>query len=90
VIAAMTIAIGIASWFEPASMYDRRLVCAMRDPALIGRLVFIRNLDNGRHSSCFVIGTGPFIRGRVIDVSPSVRDQLRMNGLASVRVTVQP
>jgi rare lipoprotein A (peptidoglycan hydrolase) len=71
-------------------MYDRRLVCAMRDPALIGRRVFILNLDNGRRSSCFVVGTGPFVRGRIIDVSPRVRDQLRIDGLASVRVSLRP
>jgi rare lipoprotein A (peptidoglycan hydrolase) len=86
----MTIAIGLASWFQPASVYDRRLVCAMRDPQLIGRRVFVRNLDNGRRSSCFVIGTGPFVRGRVIDVSPAVRDQLRLDGIAPVRVTLGP
>jgi rare lipoprotein A (peptidoglycan hydrolase) len=86
----MLVAIGVASWFQPASMYDRRLVCAMRDPLLIGRRVFVLNMDNGRRSSCFVVGLGPFVRGRVIDVSPSVRDQLRMHGIASVRVTLRP
>jgi rare lipoprotein A (peptidoglycan hydrolase) len=83
------VAAGVASWFTPYQhMYDGMRVCAMRDVTLIGSRVHIEDLDNGRHSSCVVIGTGPFVAGRVIDVSPLVRDDLgmRFSGLAHVRV----
>lgn len=83
------VAIGIASWWQPYQrMYDGMRVCAMPSIAMISHHVRIVDLDNGRTSTCVVVGTGPFVPGRVIDVSPLVRDDLRMlePGLARVRV----
>lgn len=87
------VAVGVASWFVPSgSQYDGLRVCAMPSIAMISRHVRIVDLDNGRSSTCVVIGTGPFVPGRVIDVSPVVRDELRMYepGLAHVRVYQLP
>lgn len=90
IIGATLVAIGIASWFTPyQSMYDGCRVCAMNVVAS-GRRVRIKT--KYRSSSCVVIGTGPFVAGRVIDVSPLVRDDLGMKqaGLARVRVYLLP
>lgn len=76
---------GTASWFYPAAAYGRDHVCAMNIiPA--GTKVRVVNSDNGLESDCVVIGTGPFIPGRVIDVSASVANALGFTGLANVKV----
>ena len=74
---AALLASGIASWFTPyRHEYDGGRFCAMRDKRLIGRRVRIYD-DRGHHQTCVVIGTGPFARGRILDVSPLVRDDFR-------------
>jgi len=82
------VAVGIASWFAPDSMYTGMRVCAMNRPSLIGVHVRIIDLDNGRTSTCVVVGTGPFVRERVIDVSPEVRDDLELLGPGTANVRV--
>ena len=79
---------GVASWFHPAAMYGRERVCAM-NIVHPGRRVLVVNASNGDQAICTVIGTGPFVRGRVIDLSPSMRDALHMGGLARVRVYIE-
>jgi rare lipoprotein A len=46
------------------------------------------NLDNGRSAILKIVDRGPFIRGRVIDVSPAAASALgfRQAGLAHVRI----
>jgi len=64
--------------FDPASH-----TCAMLyEP--FGERIEIVNTDNGKSSWCFVNDRGPFIPGRVIDVTPKVRDELGMGGLSNV------
>ncbi len=79
---------GIASWFRPLPEYGDMRVCAM-NLVKPGRRVLVVNAANGDQAYCRVIGTGPFVRGRVIDLSPSMRDALHMGGLARVRVYVE-
>lgn len=78
---------GIASWFQPPPEYDGMRVCAMNVvPA--GTRVIVVNDDNGRESECTVIGTGPFVVGRVFDGNPQVAQDLGYYeaGTAHVRV----
>jgi rare lipoprotein A len=53
-----------------------------------GTRVRVVNLDNGRSAVLKIVDRGPFIRGRVIDVSPAAASALgfRQAGLAHVRV----
>jgi rare lipoprotein A len=46
------------------------------------------NLDNGRSAILKIVDRGPFIRGRIIDVSPVAASALgfRVAGLAHVRI----
>lgn len=86
---AVLLAVGVGSWFQPDREYDGGRFCAMPHAdvrRLIGKLVHLRG--NGRRSSCFVIGNGPFVGGRVIDVSPAVRDDLDMRHAGTIRVRV--
>lgn len=85
ILSAILLCSGIASWFNPSRAYSTRYVCAM-NVAPIGLGVRIVNVDNGRSATCLVVGTGPFVPGRVLDVAPAVRDELRFDGLTHVRV----
>ena len=88
---------GLASWYSlPGNLManghpfrNAAHVCAMRF-ARLGRLARIFNLSNGRQSWCKISDRGPFVFGRIIDVSPRVRDELRLGGLAPVRVYLLP
>lgn len=83
---AALVAIGIASWWQPYQrMYDGGYFCAMNAVPSGAR---VRVVAGRRHQTCTVIGTGPFIPGRVIDVSPLVRDDLDLlrTGVMKVRV----
>ena len=53
-----------------------------------GTRVKVFNLDNGRSAIVKIVDRGPFIRGRIIDVSPAAASVLgfRQAGLAHVRI----
>ena len=76
---------GLASYFQ----YSRHtgLVAAHRNLP-IGSRVRVLNLGNGRSVVVTIIGPGPFIRGRVIDVSTEAAVALgfRQAGVAHVRI----
>jgi len=76
---------GLASYFH----YSRNpgLTAAHRTLP-VGSHVRVVNLDNGRSAIVTIVGRGPFIRGRVIDVSLEAADALgfRQAGVAHVRI----
>ena len=76
---------GLASYFQ----YSRfaGLVAAHRSLPM-GSQVRVVNLDNGRSVVVTIVGRGPFIRGRVIDVSTEAAVALgfRQAGVAHVRI----
>jgi rare lipoprotein A len=97
--AYVVLAMGIASWYSlPGSTMangqpfnPQAAMCAMRHytqghHVALGTVVLVVNDSNGREAMCVVTDRGPFVDGRVIDVSPAVRDALGMGGLAKVRV----
>jgi rare lipoprotein A len=53
-----------------------------------GTLVKVVNLANGKSATLKIVDRGPFIRGRIIDVSPAAASALgfRGAGLAHVRI----
>ncbi|MGD0640937.1 MAG: septal ring lytic transglycosylase RlpA family protein [Roseiarcus sp.] len=53
-----------------------------------GTHVRVTNLDNGRSAVVTIVDRGPFIRGRIIDVSTVAADALGMRqaGVAHVRL----
>jgi rare lipoprotein A len=54
----------------------------------IGAHVRVTNLGNGRSATVIVVGRGPFIRSRIIDVSTNAAEELgfRQVGLAHVKI----
>jgi rare lipoprotein A len=79
--------VGRASYYS----YSRSggLVAAHRTLP-IGARVKVTNLRNGRTATVVVVGRGPFVRGRIIDVSTSVANILdfRQAGEAIVQIEV--
>ncbi|MCI0468314.1 MAG: septal ring lytic transglycosylase RlpA family protein [Beijerinckiaceae bacterium] len=78
------------SWTGKASFYGARglMTCAHRSLPF-GTHVRVTNLRNKRSVVLVVNDRGPFIKGRIIDVSAAAADALgfRHAGLAPVEVT---
>lgn len=54
-----------------------------------GTRVRVENLANGRTAVVTIIDRGPFVRGRIIDVSPAAARALGFSGLQRVRIGVE-
>ena len=53
-----------------------------------GTLVNVKNQENGRSSVVRVTDRGPFVAGRIIDVSQIAARELRFTGLAKVCLSI--
>src|SRR6266511_408711 len=92
---------GIASWYggrdgfegKPTAsgeIYDSSLLTAAHRELPLGSIVEVTNLDNGKTVRVRINDRGPFILGRVIDLSRAAAGQIGLlgPGVASVRLTV--
>lgn len=90
---------GVASWYgEPfhgrttasGERYDQEGLTAAHRSLPFGTWVRVRNLGNGRTVRVRITDRGPFVDGRIIDLSRAAARSLRMigSGTARVRVTV--
>ena len=90
---------GIASWYgEPfhgrntaaGGTYDMDGLSAAHQTIPFGTRIRVDNLDNGRSIELAVNDRGPFVRGRILDVSRAAARALGMigPGTARVRITV--
>ena len=77
--------LGIASYYH--NPHYSGLIAAHKTLPF-GTRVKVVNLDNGRSAILKIVDRGPFIRGRIIDVSPLAASALgfRVAGLAHVRI----
>lgn len=87
---------GIASYYGPG-FHGRKtasgqrfnmnaMTCAHRT-AKFGSHLRVTNLKTGRSIVCLCNDRGPFVRGRVIDLSRAAARALGMGGLAHVSIT---
>ena len=78
------------SWTGKASYYGGRgrMTCAHRSLPL-GTHVRVTNLSNNRSAVLVVNDRGPFIKGRIIDVSTGAADVLGFRRAGLARVTVE-
>jgi rare lipoprotein A len=69
---------GIASWYGPSfhgrptsnsEIYDMYAMTAAHKTLPMGTMLLVKNLENGRSTVVRINDRGPFIRGRVIDLS---------------------
>jgi len=91
-------ATGIASWYGPdfngkltasGEVYDMNALTAAHKTLPLGTIVEVKNLDNGRTVRLTINDRGPFVRGRIIDLSYRGAKELGVvkKGTAHVRVT---
>lgn len=87
-------ACGTASWYHEGSRtangerYRPDGISAAHKTLPFGTRVLVRNQRTGRSVTVRINDRGPFIRGRIIDLSRGAKQILGMDGLASVCLTV--
>ncbi len=88
---------GIASWYGKrfhgrrtanGETYDMYGMTAAHRTLPFGTQVRVHHLKNGRHVTVRVNDRGPFIEGRVIDLSFAAAKKLHLAGVAPVRLEV--
>ena len=91
--------VGIASWYgrpfhgrttASGETYDMEAATGAHRTLPFGTRLRVQNLDNGRSATLTINDRGPFIEGRILDVSRRVARELDMigPGTARVRITV--
>jgi len=87
-------ACGTASWYHEGSKtangerYRPDGISAAHKTLPFGTRVLVRNQRTGRSVTVRINDRGPFIRGRIIDLSRGAKRVIGMDGLASVCLTV--
>jgi rare lipoprotein A len=88
---------GQASWYGPrfhgrrtasGERYDQHAMTAAHKTLPFGTLVRVRSLVTGKEVDVRVTDRGPFVRGRVIDVSRAAAQALGMMGLGVKQVSL--
>ncbi len=90
---------GMASWYGPqfdgrptasGEIFDMHALTAAHRELALGTVVDVRNLENGRTVRVRVNDRGPFIRGRILDLSYGAALEIGMveAGLARVEIRV--
>ena len=88
---------GQASWYGPrfhgrrtasGERYDQHALTAAHKTLPFGTLVRVRSLTTGKEVGVRVTDRGPFVRGRIIDVSRAAAEALGMMGLGVKRVSL--
>jgi rare lipoprotein A len=78
---------GIASYYQNPHYIG---LIAAHKTLPIGSRVKVFNLDNGRNAIVRIVERGPFIRGRVIDVSRAAASALGFLGAGVAHVRIEP
>ncbi|MGB4704409.1 MAG: septal ring lytic transglycosylase RlpA family protein [Candidatus Saccharicenans sp.] len=89
---------GIASWYGPEfhgrstssrEIFDQNDLTAAHPSLPFGTLVLVTNLDNGRQVTVRINDRGPFVKGRIIDLSYAAARMLDMIGPGTARVRLE-
>jgi rare lipoprotein A len=92
---------GVASWYGPkfhgratasGETFDMNRPSAAHRTLPFGTWVRVQNLDNGKSSLVRINDRGPFVRGRILDLSRAAAHELDMivAGIARVEIRVVP
>lgn len=90
---------GVASWYgEPyhgrraanGEVYDMRAMTAAHPSLPFETWVSVRNLDNRRSTQVRITDRGPFVKGRIVDLSRAAAEEIDLVrlGIAKVKLTV--
>jgi rare lipoprotein A len=89
---------GLASWYgEPyhgrptasGPRYDMNEMTAAHRTLPFGTVVRVTNLENGRHAEVLINDRGPFVAGRIIDLSRAGAEAIGSLGAGVVRVRLE-
>jgi rare lipoprotein A len=89
---------GVASWYGApfdgrraanGEVYDMNKPTAAHRTLPFGSLVLVTNLDNGRQTQVRITDRGPFVRGRIIDLSFAAARAIDMVGSGVARVRLE-
>ena len=89
---------GIASYYASAyhghrtasgETYDERTLTAAHRTLPFGTRLKVTNLRNGRSVVVRVVDRGPFVRGRIVDVSKRAARELAFLGAGLTRVRIE-
>lgn len=90
--------VGVASWYGPGfdgrltasgEVYDQHALTAAHRTLVLGTRVRVTSLTNGRTVDVRINDRGPFVGGRVIDLSRGAAEALHMIGPGLMRVRLQ-
>jgi rare lipoprotein A len=89
---------GVASWYgnpyhgratSSGEIYDMNQMTAAHRTLPLGTRVRVENLSNGRQVEVRINDRGPFVKGRIIDLSRAAAREVRMIGPGTARVRVR-
>lgn len=89
---------GIASWYgEPyngrrsasGQIYDMEQLTAAHRTLAFGTWIEVNDLDNGKRVEVRITDRGPFVKGRIIDLSLAAAQKINMVGPGTARVRVK-
>ncbi len=95
---AFTLEEGLASWYggkfqgrltSSGEVFDTNLLTAAHKTLPFGTVVKVTNLANGRSTVVKINDRGPFVEGRIIDLSRAAAVQIDMVGTGTARVSVE-
>jgi rare lipoprotein A len=92
---------GVASWYGPGfhgkrtasgERFDQNDLTAAHRKLPLGSEVKVTNLENGRAITVEINDRGPYVKGRVIDLSKAAARRLGIvdDGVAKVRIEATP
>jgi len=88
---------GIASWYghpyhgrktASGEIYDMEQLTAAHRLLPFGSVVRVTNISNGKTVEVRINDRGPFVSGRIIDLSHAAAGRLQMDGIAEVSVQI--
>ncbi|MFO0707663.1 MAG: septal ring lytic transglycosylase RlpA family protein [Nitrospira sp.] len=90
---------GIASWYGEqfhgkqaanGELFDMRALTAAHRTLPLGSIVRVVNLTNGKHVRVRINDRGPYVNGRILDLSQAAADRLGMmqHGLSVIQLEV--
>jgi len=89
---------GIASWYgqefhgkktSNGEIYDMYAESAAHKTLPLGTIVYVKNLDNGREMRIRINDRGPFVTGRIIDLSYACAQKLGVAQPGTARVEIE-
>lgn len=88
---------GTASWYGPGfhgkktasgERFNSHAMTAAHKTLKLGTKVKVTNLKNNKTVIVIINDRGPFVRGRVIDLSHAAKTKIAMGGTAPVKIEV--